>query len=182
MFSQILVSLLTTCRGGYKIHCALGETWKPCIFTLASTVASTTTVTFVLTYARFILQLPLFFFFFNLIHQNSSAMQEHHAQSPVTLVSHAIKWYTFSFNFASLLMPILMPLIHTPPLKHKVPNIANIHRQKSSVQSCSDSLLCAGVIDLTVPEDSTRNTVARHSSTNINEPIGLHWGMTAAGH
>lgn len=105
MFSQILVSLLTTCRGGYKIHCALGETWKPCIFTLASTVASTTTVTFVLTYARFILQLPLFFFSFYLIHQNSSVMQEHHAQSPVT-VSHAIKWYTFSFNFASLLMPI----------------------------------------------------------------------------
>lgn len=110
------------------------------------------------------------FFPLYLIHQNSSVMQEHHAQLPVT-VSHAIKWYTFSFNFASLLMPIDS---YTSFKAQSPKHCKHTQTKKSSVQSCSDSLLCAGVIDLTVPEDSTRNTVASQSSTNINEPIGLH--------
>lgn len=38
----------------------------------------------------------------------------------------------------------------------------------------SGSLLCAGIIDFTVVENSARHVVAHRSSTDIDEPVGLH--------
>lgn len=45
-----------------------------------------------------------------------------------------------------------------------------------------DSLLRVGVVDLTVVEHSARDIVPHRSSTNINEPVGLHGSMAAARH
>lgn len=46
----------------------------------------------------------------------------------------------------------------------------------------SDSLLCAGVVNFTVVENSAWHVVAHCSSTDIDEPVGLHWAVAAASH
>lgn len=37
-----------------------------------------------------------------------------------------------------------------------------------------DSLLCAGVVNLAVAEDSAGHVVAHRSSADVDEPVGLH--------